>query len=338
MKIIKISKLIPLSISVAAIALTSASWAAGTAAGTTINNTATIAYQVGGVAQTEIGSSALGNSSGAGTPTTFVVDKKIDLLVTAGAGTPVAPGASGTATNLSFTLKNEGNSTESFSLTASQVAAGDDFDTSNCTVTSPASPVSLAADDVTDVTVQCDIPANNGTTVINASESKVNLLAAESTGLSETNGADTVGSVDIVFADGAGASDMARDAKHSAINTYTINTADLTVMKTSAVTEMVILKDDGTTLETVTTNAKRIPGATIVYTITVSNKAGASTATGIVITDTVPADLTVSTSTPPTISGGTSTTASASGNDVTTAAFDLPAGQTATLTITATVN
>ena len=335
MKIIKISKLIPLSISVAAIALTSASWAAGTAAGTTINNTATIAYQVGGVAQTEIGSSASGNSSGAGTPTAFVVDKKIDLLVTAGTGTNVAPGASGAATNLSFTLKNEGNSTESFNLTASQVTAGDDFDTSNCTVTSPAAPVTLAADASTPVTVQCDIPANNGTTVVNNKTSKVNLLAAESTGLSETNGADTADSVDIVFADGAGTSDVARDAKHSAINTYTINTANLTVTKTSAVTKMNILKDDGTISETVTTNAKRIPGATIEYTITVSNATGASTATGIVISDPIPADLSYVSCA---VSGDGIGSCSQASGTVTSAAFDLAAGQTATLTITATVN
>ena len=308
-------------------AMTNITWAAGTAAGTAVDNTASIAYSVGGVSQTEIESSEAGNSTpgaGNGTATSFVVDKKIDLLVTAGSGTNVVPGASGAATNLAFTLKNEGNSTESFTLTPSQVAAGDDFDTSACSVTSPALPVSLAADASTPVTVECTVPPSD-TTVTNGATSLVDLLAAESTGLTETAGADTASSVDIVFADDTGTpTDGAnRNAKHSATNTYTISTADLSVAKTSAVTEDPF---NGTT------NPKRIPGATIEYTITVSNAAGAQDATGLVISDALPANLTFQNCN---VAGVAGATCSNSGGTVSSSSLTLAGGDTATLTIVA---
>ncbi len=312
-------------------AVTNMAWAAGTAAGTAIDNTASIAYAVGGVNQTEIESSEAGNSTpgaGNGSATSFVVDKKIDLLVTAGSGSNVTPGATaGATTSLAFTLKNEGNSTEQFTLTPSQVAAGDDFDTSSCTVSSPALPVTLAADASTAVTVQCDIPASSGV-VTNGATSLVDLLAAEATGLTETAGADTAGTVDVVFADDTGTStDGAdRNAKHSATNTYTINTADLTVAKTSAV-----INDpfNGAV------DPKRIPGATIRYTITVSNAAGAQDASNLVISDILQGDLTFSScSTSADVAG---VTCSEAAGTVSTSAFTLPAGTTETLTIEAIV-
>jgi uncharacterized repeat protein (TIGR01451 family) len=326
MKIKTISTLVSI---VTLSAITNMAWAAGTAAGTDIDNMAMVIYSVGGVSQTPIESSEAGNSvPGNGTPTTFKVDKKIDLLVTAGSGTNVVPGAAaGAPTSLAFTLKNEGNSTESFNLTPSQVAAGDDFDTSGCTVTSPALPVSLAADASTAVTVQCAVPASSGT-VTNGATSLVDLLAQESTGLTETAGADTANTVDVVFADDTGtATDGAnRNAKHSAANTYTINTADLTVTKVSAVTNDPF---NGAV------NPKRIPGATIEYTITIANAAGAQDATNLQLNDALQADLTFVSCNP---SGVAGVTCSYSAPNVTTSAFTLPGGSTETLTITATVN
>ncbi len=314
-------------LSVAVLAATASNvWAAGTAAGTDIDNKATISYSVGGTNQTPIESSEAGNSNPGtnnGSPTTFKVDKKIDLLVTSGTGVNVVPGT--TAQSITFTLKNEGNSTESFNMTPSQVASGDQFDTTNCQVVSPTLPVSLTADQTQSVTVNCDIPPSDAI-VKNGATSKVDLMA-QAQGVTETTGAESANTVDVVFADDTGtATDGAnRNAKHSATNTYTVNTADLTVKKTSAVTQDPF---NGTT------NPKRIPGATIEYTITVSNATGAATASGINITDTVPADLENITAT---VTGGTSTNATVAGNNVSTTPFDLAAGETATLTITATV-
>jgi len=314
------------SVAVLAFASNSA-FAAGTAAGTDIDNTASITYSVGGTTQEPIESSEAGNSTpgtGNGTATTFKVDKKVDVLVTAGTNVNVVPGETGAS--ITFTVLNEGNSTEDFDLVPTQVGTGDDFDTSGCTVVSPASPVNLAADASATVTVPCDIPAAGGA-VTNGADSFVDLEASIN-GVTETVGADTAAGVEVVFADDTGtATDGAdRNGSHSATSTYVINTADITVAKTSAV-----ISDpfNGTT------NPKRIPGATIEYSIVVSNAVGASTATGIVISDVVPSDLTIVSTT---ISGGTSTTASAAGQNVTSAGFDLAAGESATLVITATIN
>ncbi len=339
----------------------------GTLAGTGVDNTASISYKVNGTTQDPIESSEAGNSTpgaGNGTATTFVVDKKIDLLVTGGNTTSVAPGQLGATSNteLLYKVKNEGNSTEVFALTATDaltLASGtDDFNSTGCAVTVPASlPVTIASGDVVNVKVECNIPPSSTALptgdVTNGAKSLVDLLATV-TGVTASTAADTVGCIsgtpgptcvtDVVFADGTGtATDGAdRNAKHSATSTYLINTADLTVKKTEAVSKMSfdLGVNDATATDVTAGNKYHIPGSTIVYTITVANAASAATASGIVLTDTVPATLTVVGT--PTISisgGGAATMASGVGvSAVATNAFDLPAGETATLTITATVN
>lgn len=327
-------KIIPSLVSATVFAVASNSvYAAGTAAGTDIDNTASISYSVSGTAQTPIESSEAGNSTpgtGNGTATTFKVDKKIDVLVSANSGVNVVPGATGQA--ITFDVTNEGNSTEDFDLAATQVATGDDFDTTGCTITAPASPVNLAADASATVTIVCDIPPSS-TTVTNGTTSIVDLEATIN-GVTESTGADTAAGVEVVFADDTGTStDGAnRNGSHSAENTYTVNTADLIVQKTSAV-----ISDPFN----LTTNPKRIPGATIEYNIVVTNADGAADATSMVISDVLPADMTyVSCS----VSGDAivAPTCSESLGTVSTTAFTLPGGSGAatseTLTITATVN
>ncbi len=324
-------------------AVTNLSWAAGTLAGVDIDNTASISYSVNGANQTPIASApGVGNSTPgtAGIPTTFKVDKKIDLLVTTGGPANATPSATGQP--ITYVLTNEGNSTESFNLTPSGTVGGDQFDSSACTVTIPTTlPVSLAPDATQDVTVECTIPAASAT-VTNGATSIIDLLA-EANGVSETAGADTAGSVDTVFADDVGtATDVAagnagvRNANHSATNTFTINTAQLTVAKTSAV-----ISDP-----TGGANPKRIPGAVVRYTVTVSNAAvPAVTATGIQISDVIPTGLSGPTATS---SGVTYSTCGFSGDGigacnqavgtVTSDSFDLAPGETALLTIDVTVN
>ncbi len=276
-------------------AMTSGVQAAGTAAGTDINNTASISYSVGGTAQAAIESSPGGNSvPGAGSATTFKVDKKVDLLVTADAG-PFNVSPSAVNQSITYVLTNEGNSTEAFTLTTTgtvALGAGNDFNTTGCSVTSPASPVTLVADGTTAVTVECDIPNSNGGTVSDGKFSLVDLLASANVA-AETTGTDTAGTVDIVYADDAGtvtdspngvvSGDQTRNAKHSATNTYTILAAKLTISKASAV-----YSDPFNS----TTNPKRIPGAIIRYTITIDNTAGSSDATGLSVSDYIPANMT----------------------------------------------
>lgn len=72
--------------------------AAGTSAGTTVANTFTLDYQVGGVSQTQITSS--------GSPTEFTVDRLVDLTVTSAGDTTVVPGATGQT--LVWSVRNDG--------------------------------------------------------------------------------------------------------------------------------------------------------------------------------------------------------------------------------------
>lgn len=107
--------------------------AAGTGAGTTISNQATINYSVGGVAQSAIPSSPTGNSDPlAGATTDFVVDNKVivtvaeitDSAATVSPGQAIPAAASGATVNaLSFTVTNGGNEHQDYVLTAANLAA-----------------------------------------------------------------------------------------------------------------------------------------------------------------------------------------------------------------------
>ncbi|HEY1774407.1 MAG TPA: hypothetical protein VGH91_14560 [Gammaproteobacteria bacterium] len=109
----------------------------GTAGGTVISNLATVNYQVGGVAQTAIGSSQTGNSSGAGTATTFTVDNKLYITVTTVDAADVQVSPSGTHVVLEYLVTNNGNETQGVSFTTIEEATAtaspfggnnDDFD------------------------------------------------------------------------------------------------------------------------------------------------------------------------------------------------------------------
>src|ERR1700741_2618781 len=102
-------------------------YAAGTAAGSTITNTVSVNYQVGGVAQNAVSASD-----------TFTVDRKINVTVaTVGTTTTtVSPGQLAAVT--AFTVTNLSNATLDFALTAAQQTGGagahsntDNFDVSN---------------------------------------------------------------------------------------------------------------------------------------------------------------------------------------------------------------
>ena len=109
--------------------------------------------------------------------------------------------------------------------------------------------------------------------------------AVQGAALTATAGADTTGSVDIVFADGEGsatASEDANDAKFSDDSDFVITAASLTVTKSSAVISDPINN---------TSNPKAIPGAVIEYTVTIANAAGAATASSISFTDSLNSEI-----------------------------------------------
>jgi len=97
-------------------ALPGTAFAAGTAVGTLIENTATVDF-------TQLGAVQTTNSN----TVSFLVAERIDVVVTLQSGqVAVAPGAASQA--LLFTVTNTGNGSEAVVLGINSILAGDDFD------------------------------------------------------------------------------------------------------------------------------------------------------------------------------------------------------------------
>jgi uncharacterized repeat protein (TIGR01451 family) len=292
-------------VALGAIAMSQQALAVGTAATTEIDNRATISYQVGGVAQTPIESSPTGNSTagvGAGADTTFVVDNMVDLQVQeiGAAATSVSSGQVNAVT--AFRVINEGNNTQGFNLSAANVGGtlytrADAFDMANlrtfvsaaaCALTDTVAPAynagtdtavniaSLAADSCRWVYIVADAPLAGNDTASNVELTAVARVATTLAALTETAGAESASVVDVVFADAG------RNATEAAIDQYWVQTAALSVAKTS-----VVIDDpfNGTT------NPKAIPNATVEYGITLTNT-GTADATVVTISDSIPANTT----------------------------------------------
>ncbi len=329
--------------------------AAGTTAGTTITNTATVDYQVGGVAQ---GQQSASNN--------FTVDRKINLLVeeVGTVTTNVVPGQTNAVTT--FQLTNSSNETLDFALVATQITGGtaahggtDTFNANNIRIyrdnTATGTIGSWDAGDtlitayvdelVVDTAIRlfvvADIPAglaNNAVAgvTLRATAREGGLAGTQGAVITETTGANTAGK-DTVFADIAGvAGDVARDGSHSDNDDYTVQTATLAVTKTSRV-----ISDPFNN----TTNPKLIPGAVVEYCIAVGNTGGAA-ATSVVINDPVPGQLTFNAGT--ILLGGTVTSGTCDFNGTAGGSYAAPnvsgtiasiaAGTASTLVFRATVN
>ncbi len=329
--------------------------AAGTTAGTTITNTATVDYQVGGVAQ---GQQSASNN--------FTVDRKINLLVeeVGTVTTNVVPGQTNAVTT--FQLTNSSNETLDFALVATQITGGtaahggtDTFNANNIRIyrdnTATGTIGSWDAGDtlitayvdelVVDTAIRlfvvADIPAglaNNAVAgvTLRATAREGGLAGTQGAIITETTGANTAGK-DTVFADIAGvAGDVARDGSHSDNDDYTVQTATLAVTKTSRV-----ISDPFNN----TTNPKLIPGAVVEYCIAVANTGGAA-ATSVVINDPVPGQLTFNAGT--ILLGGTVTSGTCDFNGTAGGSYAAPnvsgtiasiaAGTASTLVFRATVN
>lgn len=131
------SKIATLIASVAFLGLASQNAAALTPSGTPIDNTASLTYVVGTATQPAVASSPFGNTTPgtAGTPTSFLVDNKVDFTLTAvtpasvtanQVGNPLLVGTqnAGSGTILTYQLANNGNTAQGFNLAATNVATG----------------------------------------------------------------------------------------------------------------------------------------------------------------------------------------------------------------------
>ncbi|MFN3423192.1 MAG: hypothetical protein ACK40C_00655 [Novosphingobium meiothermophilum] len=328
--------------------------AAGTTAGTTITNTATINYQVGGISQ---------NAETASD--TLTVDRKINLTVaeTGNSTTVVTPGSVSQVTT--FTVTNTSNAALDFALEALQMEGGagphggtDNFNVSNVRIfvdtnnngvfdsgtdTLVTYLDEMAADETRRVFIVSDVPLGrpNGSVAAVALRATGREAGASGTlgaALVQTTGANTAG-MDTVFADVTpGTDDSARDAAHSARDSYTVATAELTVAKTSRIVSDPV---NGTT------NPKMIPGAVVEYCIAVSNGTGATTAASINVNDPLPTEVTYLSSfgvkVDGTVSAGVcqadgATAGSESGGVVSGTIATLPGGATKTVLFRATIN
>jgi uncharacterized repeat protein (TIGR01451 family) len=327
--------------------------AAGTTAGSTITNTVSVAFQVGGVSQT-----------GTSASDTLTVDRKVNLIV-AEVGTTtttVSPGATSQVTT--FTVTNTSNAVLDFALAAAQQSGGagahsntDSFDVTNVKIYRDANANGtfdsasdtlvtyldeLTADATATLFVVADVPLSLTTgsvaaVTLTATGREGGASGTQGAALVPTTGGNTAG-MDTVFADGAGATDTARDAAFSAKDDYTIFAAALTATKTSRVVSDPV---------NLTSNPKMIPGATIEYCIAISNAAGSATASTVTVNDPLPANITYDSTfgikTNGSVVSGTcqadgAGTGSIASNTVTGTLSSVAAGETKTVLFRATIN
>ncbi|WP_395332549.1 hypothetical protein WBP06_05215 [Novosphingobium sp. BL-8H] len=336
--------------SLALVALgSSPAFATGTTAGSTIQNTVTVGYQVGGVAQTSKTASD-----------TFTVDRKVNVTVTevGSSATVVSPGQVQAVST--FKVTNLSNDTLDFALTAAQQSGGsaawggtDNFDGSNVKIyvdngdgvfTAADTQVTyldeLAADGAKTIFVVMDIPATQVTgdiaTVVLTATARAGGTSGSMGAALTTSATNTTG-VDTVLADAAGATDAANDGAFSAKDDFKVSAAALTVLKTSRVVNDPVSG---------ATNPKAIPGATIEYCISIANATGSATATNILVNDPLPSNVTYVTSSIKLNGTVTGITCNADGtaggtfasNTVTGTLSDIAAGVTRTLVFQATIN
>ncbi len=275
--------------------LSTGALAQNTPANTPINNTATLDYFVGGTQQAQVTSNTA----------TFLVDNKIDLMVTTvdGAIVSVVPGTF--AQVLTYSVTNNGNSAQDYILSALNSATGAFGETETFDATGPAVYVDTNGDNVytaadTDLyidelgigaTITVFVVADIPLAQINDDVASYDLLAQTAMGSSpgaqgapfltdDAAAADDPAVVQLVFADGTGTADAARDGQFSSKDGYKVVTANLTAVKTTNV-----ISDPFN----LALNPKAIPGATVGYQVLVTNT-GTVAADNVEVIDSVPAN------------------------------------------------
>jgi uncharacterized repeat protein (TIGR01451 family) len=256
-----------------ALALPSQAEAAGTRAGSTISNTASASFDTGG-GTTTIDSNQVD----------LLVDELLDVTVASNnpADVPTTPGATGQV--LSFSVTNNGNGVESFTLSTVANAGGDDYDptvtqiyidngdgvfdpaTDTLYTPGPNDP-ELDPDESVTIFVIATTPGG----VIDGNRGIVSLVAAAVTGTGDPGdsfpGMGEGGGNAVVGSTGADGTDA---------GAFVVSAATVTLVKSAVVTNSL-----GTT--------DPVPGATITYTI-VATVAGSGSVSGLTITDNIPAD------------------------------------------------
>ena len=309
-----LSLVMRLSVLTSALLLGQQALALGTDAGTPVSNQATVAYDVGGNAQTPIPSDPAGNSDPLlGNPTVFLVDRRVDFTIAASDGvhTSVAPGD--VQAFAAFSLTNDSNAIMDWDLTLLDLTSADpnvnglpdtDVVLINYTIRvangDGAGGVPDFGADVDfvdelgeDETVVIYVFADAPLTLVNDDVDNFTLNAtaadhATATAtpgvldplLTQSGGADDPTIIESVFANLSG-EDPSGNATESFSDGFLVDSAALVITKTAAVDSAPF------------GSQKAIPGAIIEYTITIDNSAGDSDATDVSISDAIDADVTL---------------------------------------------
>ena len=321
MKILNLKKGLFATVALSAFAVGTASAQAAnfTPANTSVENTFTLNYDVNGAGQPVITNDGVGGNVG---PTTFLVDRLIDLTVTnTGGNTIVAPGQVNAVQT--FTVTNDGNDDQAYTLDVLNTTisgTADEFNPANPATPAPAEityqvngagpditydpantatfPV-LGPDDFITVSVQQDIPAG----IVDADEGQIVLVADtlndDATPLVlDTDNNNDLAAVENVLADDFGTTaaqnggdDVNADGAHSALGTYVVAETEVDGVKT-----VDVFSEDGSNCSTPTATAATgvqyaIPGACVEYLITVTNSDEDRAATAINVQDILPAEL-----------------------------------------------
>ncbi len=260
-------------------------WAVGTAANTTITNSVTASYSLGGVPAAPVIAS-----------TSFQVAEVIDAAATWQDGANVTVTTPDANRVLTFRLANTGNGTELFRLTRNDAVAGDAFNPSPSTVSiylenglapglqtvganmdtvynSGVNDPSLPADGTLDVYLLSQIPSG----LADLNVGNVQLLAASTTvgAAGAVAGATLVG----LGTGGVDAVVGTTNADAEATGGYIVSSVVVTVAKAVTAVLDPFLGTD------------RVPGAVVTYRITV-DVTGTGIAENLVITDPIPANTT----------------------------------------------
>ncbi len=311
-----------LALGCAGLGYSSTALAAGTLAGTDIENIATATYDTGG-----------GPISIDSNKVVIKVDEVLDVAVDNTNPGDVLTTSGATNTVLTYKVTNTGNGSEAFTLTADVNKAGDDFnpalqqvilDTNNNGMYDPGvdtvyvagtnDPV-IAPDQSITVFVISSVP----NTTTNGNRAEVGLEAKAKTG-NGTPGTSFTGA-----GDGGG---------DAVIGTTTAKATDSGFLSVQAVT--VVLAKTATIVDPFGGN-RPVPGAVVTYKL-VATVSGAGTMNNLVITDPIPVKTTYSAESITLEAAAQTDTASDAdagnfnGSRISVSAGNVPAGQTRTVT------
>jgi uncharacterized repeat protein (TIGR01451 family) len=273
---VQLGQALPLAVVSATIGFATPAMAAGTAAGTTISNTATATYNDPGGNPRTVDSNTVD----------FRVDEILDVTVVADPGDViVAPGTNNQV--VAFTVTNNGNGSEAFRLTANPTIGGDQFDPGTVTIVLDTNgdgvytpgvdtvyvpgtndPV-LAPDAAIKVFILSSIPGGAN----DLDRGFVDLTAAAVTGTgapgTSFNGQGDNGVDAIVGTTGADSTDRGR---------YLVQTATVAFTKAQSVADPF-------------GGSQTVPGAIVTYTL-VATVSGTGTLTNLALGDPIPANTT----------------------------------------------